>query len=63
MFSLTESHISTIYQNHTMEDTYVGFNGRHIRGIREMQQCSLVFSSERLNTKPKIVHVLDRVAI
>jgi hypothetical protein len=63
IFSLTESHITIMYLKHTIEDTYVEFNGRRLRLRREMQQCSLVFSSERLNTKPKLDNVLEGVAI
>ena len=41
IFSLTESYITIMYLKHTIEDTYVEFNGRRLRLRREMQHVPL----------------------
>jgi hypothetical protein len=41
IFSLTESYITIMYLKHTIEDTYVEFNGRRLRLRREMQHVHL----------------------
>jgi hypothetical protein len=41
IFSLTESHITIMYLKHTIEDTYVEFNGRRLRLRRKMQHVHL----------------------